>query len=309
MRITGTFLDEITHDIPSNNWGRKEWAREFRIMRSIGIDTVILIRAGWGRKAACPSAVLEERADIYPVYEDLVDLFLCLAQDNDMAFLFGTYDSATRPPRQWTLEEELDLGRAFIDEVWQRYGRREAFKGWYLTFEIGKMERRRVECLRQLGAHCKALSPDLSNLISPYLYGGKLVDDPITLERHYADWDEILAALEGVVDVVAFQDGQVDYDVLPDFLNANCELIRKHGMRPWSNVESFDRDMPFNFPPIDWRKLWWKMSAAEQSGVEKLITFEFSHFMSPQSCWPAAKNLFQRYCEHFDLPPVAGAEE
>jgi hypothetical protein len=193
------------------------------------------------------------------------------------------------------------LGRAFADEVWEGYGARQAFRGWYLTFEIGRLERRRVECLRRLGAHCKSLSPHLPCLISPYLYGSKLVRDPITLEQHYADWDEILATLGGVVDVVAFQDGQVGYDVLPEFLQANAELIRRHGMRPWSNVETFDRDMPFNFPPLDWRKLWWKMSAAEASGVEKLITFEFSHFLSPHSCWPAARNLFRRYCHHFGL--------
>jgi hypothetical protein len=301
MRITGTFLDEITHDIPSNNWGREEWAEEFKVMKAVGIDTVIMIRAGVGRIAACPSQVLEREAGIFPVYEDLVDMFLALAEGNGMDFFFGTYDSATRAPRAWSLEEEVALGKAFVDEVWARYGQRKAFKGWYLTFEIGRMERRRVECLYQLGRHCKGLSPDLPNLISPYLYGGKLVGDPITLEEHYADWDEILATLEGVVDIVAFQDGQVDYDVLPDFLQANCELITRHGMRPWSNVETFDRDMPFNFPPIDWRKLWWKMSAAEESGVEKLITFEFSHFVSPYSCWPAAKNLFKRYCAHFGI--------
>jgi hypothetical protein len=52
MRITGTFLDEITHDIPSNNWGRDEWAEDFKTMNTIGIDTVILIRAGVGRIAA-----------------------------------------------------------------------------------------------------------------------------------------------------------------------------------------------------------------------------------------------------------------
>lgn len=300
MKISGTFLDEITHDIPSNNWGRPEWDREFAIMQSIGIDTVILIRSGWGRTAAYPSPVLRERAGILPVYEDLVAMFLDLSAVYGMDFFFGTYDSATRPPKSWTLEEELALGRDLIDEVWARYGSCPAFKGWYLTFEIGKMERRRVECLQQLGAHCKRLSSHLPTLISPYLYGGKLVKDPITLDRHYADWDEILGTLQGVVDVVAFQDGQVDYDVLPDFLQANCELIRKHGMHPWSNVETFDRDMPFNFPPIDWRKLWWKMTAAEQSGVEKLITFEFSHFMSPQSSWPAAANLFKRYCAHIE---------
>jgi hypothetical protein len=300
MRITGTFLDEITHDIPSNNWGREEWADDFRIMKSIGIDTVILIRAGVGRIAAFPSQVLQREIDIFPVYDDLVDLFLALAEENDMDFLFGTYDSATHA-RERNLKKELDIGKAFVDEVWERYGHRKAFKGWYLTFEIGKMEKRRVECLHQLGKHCKDLSPDLPNLISPYLYGSKLVDDPLTLDQHCADWDEILSILTGVVDIVAFQDGQVDYDVLPEFLRANSELIGNHGMQPWSNVETFDRDMPFDFPPIDWRKLWWKMHAAEAVGVEKIITFEFSHFMSPNSCWPAARNLFKRYCEHFGI--------
>jgi len=301
MRITGTFLDEITHDIPSNNWGREEWAKDFDVMKSIGIDTVILIRAGVGRIAACPSKVLQREIGTYPVYKDLVDMFLSLAEENGMDFFFGTYDSATYAPRERSLQEELDIGKAFIDEVWERYSHRKAFKGWYLTFEIGRMERGRVKYLYQLGKHCKDLSPALPNLISPYLAGSKLVDDPITLNQHYADWDEILSTLADVVDIVAFQDGQVDYDVLPDFLQANSELISKHGMRPWSNVETFDRDMPFDFPPIDWRKLWWKMRAAEAIRVEKLITFEFSHFMSPNSCWPAARNLFERYCEHFGI--------
>ena len=30
-RITGTFLDEITHDIPSQNWGTAQWRREFEL--------------------------------------------------------------------------------------------------------------------------------------------------------------------------------------------------------------------------------------------------------------------------------------
>ncbi len=298
MRITGTFIDEITHDIPSNNWGRRQWTEEFRIMRSVGIDTIILIRAGWGRKAACPSRVLEKHVGLYPVYEDLVDLFLELCEAHGMDFFFGTFDSAAGPVRSWSLEEELVIGKEFMDEVWERYGTRKAFRGWYLTFELGRLEKRRVACLKELGMHAKQLSPRLPTLISPYVHGAKLVGDPLTLEQHHGDWDQILGELEGAVDIVAFQDGQVDYDVLPSFLQANRELIRKHGMRAWSNVESFDRDMPIRFPPIDWRKLWWKMEAAEQAEVEKLITFEFSHFMSPQSCWPAAKNLFERYCEH-----------
>lgn len=44
MQITGTFLDEISHDIPHQNWGRAEWDRDLASMKSVGIDTVILIR-------------------------------------------------------------------------------------------------------------------------------------------------------------------------------------------------------------------------------------------------------------------------
>ena len=42
LKITGTFLDEISHDIPHQNWGEREWDADFRYMKSIGIDTVIM---------------------------------------------------------------------------------------------------------------------------------------------------------------------------------------------------------------------------------------------------------------------------
>ena len=41
LQITGTFLDEISHDIPHQNWGEKEWDQDFQHMKNIGIDTVI----------------------------------------------------------------------------------------------------------------------------------------------------------------------------------------------------------------------------------------------------------------------------
>ena len=57
MKITGTFLDEISHDIPHQNWGEREWERDFRIMKKIGIDTVIMIRCGYKRFITYPSAI------------------------------------------------------------------------------------------------------------------------------------------------------------------------------------------------------------------------------------------------------------
>jgi hypothetical protein len=41
----------------------------------------------------------------------------------------------------------------------------------------------------------------------------------------------------------------------------------------------------------------------EEAGrhAEKLISFELPHFMSPNSCWPSARCLWDRYAEHHGI--------
>ncbi len=95
MKITGTFLDEITHDIPSANWGAEEWAADFDAMQAVGIDTVILIRSGYRDRMTFPSAVLAAAQPMRPVTLDLVDLFLTQAERTGMTFYFGIYELGT----------------------------------------------------------------------------------------------------------------------------------------------------------------------------------------------------------------------
>ena len=38
-----------------------------------------------------------------------------------------------------------------------------------------------------------------------------------------------------------------------------------------------------------------------RAGYDKAITFEFSHFMSPQSAYLQAGHLFDRYKEYFNI--------
>ena len=311
MLITGTFLDEISHDIPHQNWGPAEWDKDFRVMRAAGIDTVILIRSGHGRWLTYPSDVLMARAGGYRPPLDLVDLFLTLAERYGLAFYFGTYD----PGRYWAtgeFQKEVDLNRAVVDEAWARYGRRAAFQGWYLTHEISRRTRGIVELYATLGRHCKGVSGGLPVLISPWIDGPKAVDSfgaeiqktgGISLAEHEAEWGEMMDGFGGAVDVVAFQDGHVDFHDLPDFLRVNRALADKYHLRCWTNSETFDRDLPIKFLPIKWEKLCLKLEAAQQAGVEKAITFEFSHFLSPNSAYPQASHLFNRYCEHFGLKP------
>jgi hypothetical protein len=296
MKITGTFLDEITHDIPSANWGLHEWAADFDAMASVGIDTVILIRAGYRDRMTFPSEVLAQEMRMRPVYIDLVDLFLTQAERTGMTFYFGIYDSG-QFWQQGQPEREVELNLRFTEEVARKYAQRKAFGGWYMTHEIHAHDAGTTRLIERLARHVKGLK-DVPVLMSPYVRGRKQFgDNPITPQEHERQWDEIFSILSGFVDIVAFQDGQVDFYELPTYLEINTRLARKHGLRPWSNVESFERGMPINFMPIDWRNLVDKIEAAGQANVEKLITFEFSHFMSPNSIWPSAHNLFNRYQE------------
>ncbi len=121
------------------------------------------------------------------------------------------------------------------------------------------------------------------------------------MEEHQKEWDEIFSGLQGSVDAVAFQDGHIDYTELDTFFSVNKKLADQYGLQCWTNAESFDRDMPIKFLPIKWEKLRLKLEDATRCGYDKAITFEFSHFMSPQSAYVQAHHLHNRYIEYKNL--------
>ncbi len=306
MKITGTFIDEISHDIPHQNWGKKEWDVDFGHMKAIGIDTVIMIRSGYRKFITYPSSYLIKAHDCYEPPIDLVELFLKLSDKYGMKFYFGLYDSG----KQWdsgSMNKEIESNRYVIDEVWAKYGHYKSFSGWYLSMEISRRTAGAILAISSLGKQCKEVSGNLPTLISPWIDGKKSVPasentltkkDFISVKDHEKEWDEIFDGIRGAVDAVAFQDGHIDYDQLPEFFMVNKKLADKYGYQSWTNAESFDRDMPIKFLPIKFEKLKLKLNAAAKAGYDKAITFEFSHFMSPQSAYLQAVHLFNRYKEY-----------
>jgi hypothetical protein len=312
MKIKGTFLDEISHDIPHQNWGRKEWDADFGYMKKAGIDTVILIRCGYRRWQTFASDVLMKEENCYKPPVDLVQTFLELSEKHDMSFYFGLYDSG----KYWVsgdYQKEVDLNKKVIDEVWNRYGKFRSFKGWYLSQECSRKTGKIIDLYASLGRHCKEVSGGLPTMISPYIDGVKNVYAfeketskvaGVSIRQHEEEWSEIFSGIAGSVDTVAFQDGHVDFDNLVDFLKLNKSMANKYGLECWTNSETFDRDMPIKFLPIKWEKLRLKLDLAEQAGIENAITFEFSHFMSPQSAYLQAGHLYDRYLEFINNQTV-----
>jgi len=306
MRITGTFLDEISHDIPHQNWGVKEWDLDFKYMQAVGIDTVIMIRSGYRKFITYPSTYLQNIHGCFTPPIDLLEMFLTLADKYQMNFYFGLYDSG----KYWdtgNMQHEIDVNRYVIDEVWQNYGHHKSFKGWYLSMEISRKTKGAIQAFNTLGLQCKTVSNGLPTFISPWIDGKKAVmansanlskADAVSLYEHEQEWSEIFAGLKNSVDAVAFQDGHIDYNELGDFFAINKKMADQFGLQCWTNAETFDRDMPIKFLPIKFEKLRLKLESARLANYDKAITFEFSHFMSPQSAYLQAGHLYNRYQEY-----------
>ena len=309
LPITGTFLDEISHDIPHQNWGEREWDRDFAYMKAIGIDTVIDIRCGYRKFITYPSPYLLKKGCYMPSV-DLIDMFCRLAEKHGMKFMLGLYDSG----KYWDtgdMSYEVEANRFVIDEVWERYGSKyKSFGGWYLSGEISRATKGAIDSFRAMGRQCKEVSGGLPTFISPWIDGKKAVaaagaslskEEAVSVEEHEREWNEIFDGIHEYVDACAFQDGHIDYDELDAFFTVNKNLADRYGMQCWTNAETFDRDMPIKFLPIKFDKLRLKLEAAKRAGYDKAITFEFSHFMSPQSAYLQAGHLYDRYREYFDL--------
>lgn len=300
-RITGTFIDEITWDIPSQNWGQEEWRKEFDTMKSAGIDTVIIIRAGLRDMSVYPSEVLGIK-DV----PDLARLFLDEAERCGMQLFFGTYDPGNLGHRFDNWLEAWQINERLIPEIYNRYGGHSAFSGWYISPETCIATEGSLELYRRHSELMKELTPDKPVLISPY-YPSWVYKDETKEVRHkkfVEDWHRIFTYAPAI-DICAFQDGSCAFlredcaeptIELEDYIKELHHLCREVNVTLWNNVETFGRNYPIKFPPIDWRLLKRKMEIADPY-VEKHITFEFSHFMSPNSMYLSARTLYRRYCE------------
>lgn len=288
--ITGTFLDDISPDLPSLNFGPEEWTPEFAAMKADGIDTVVLSRAGYRDRAIFDSKVLRARHPHLIVQDDVLALFLSLAGQNDMHVWVATYESG----ELWEkgqYQAEFDLNRRLADEMWERYGRSRAFRGWFVAQDVDTHNEPALLSFRTFARHVQQLS-GLPVLVTPHLATEH--PDGAAYER---EADEVFARLAGSAHVVAFDDGGVALADLPAWCATNARLAKKRGFTTWSNLESFDRDVPTKFPPIAWPKLRYKMESALAASVDKLVTFEYSHFLSQHSLHNSAHALHKRYRE------------
>ena len=284
--ITGTFIDEITFDIPSSNWSREQWKKDLDNMQEIGIDTVIFIRGGFEDKSVFPSKVLGTS-----YADDLAGLIFEETSKRNMNVFFGGYISNG----DWNRGDyatEIKINKEFIAEVWERYGEYPSFEGWYIPHEVSRDCLNIGELMVGLSAICKDKAPDKKILMSPIFRG------EFSPERTADEWDRLFTHYGKDVDICAFQDGSAPFNKMADYYRKMKEVCKNHNIAHWVNVETFERDVRHMFYPIPFQMLRRNIELHKEY-AEKMITFEFSHFLSPQSIYPSAKNLNNLYKDYY----------
>lgn len=228
-------------------------------------------------------------------HDDLVELFLEQAKRVGLKLYMGLYDSGDYWIKmQW--DKEVSINLELIDELLGRYGEHEAFYGWYLSHEP-ELRLFPWNIWNPLITKMREMTPEKPVLLSPRFEGRKYSNMLHTPDVYANIFDHAMGHVEGHIDAAAFMDGHVGIGELRDYFSAMKPVMDKHGIELWSNLETFDRDMPIKFPAIDWLKMRTKLEAV-QPYVSNIITFEAPHFLSPYSMRESGRRLFDRYMEY-----------
>lgn len=289
--ITGTFIDEITYDIPSSNWTKKQWKRDLDNMRKIGIDTLIFIRGGFYGKTIYPSRHFHTEDT-----DDFAGFILEEAAKRKMRAYMGLYIS-TLDWNRGDAKGEIEHNRHFINEVYDRYSGISSFAGWYIPQEASKNELNITEVMKGLSYLCKEKDSTMPVLISPY-FNTYVTGGDFTVEQHAEEWHNIFSKCSRQIDICAFQDGSAPIESMRDYLRATKKLCDEFSMVHWVNTETFERDVRRMYYPIPFDLLRRKLDQ-HMKYAEKIITFEYSHFLSTQSIYPSARNLNRLYRSYY----------
>jgi hypothetical protein len=320
MRITGGFIQyqgwmmkNRLHLSNPQGLSKDGWKKELEAMKRAGNDTIIIQRLEADGESFMPDC--HDREAVDPT-ETILDY----ADDHEMQVFIGLWSSIWPEPKVITADADLlNITRGenirVANAAWSRYGKHKSFTGWYIPQEIWninwqKEENERIRAFyRVVSDHCKGISNNKPVAISPFFspFGNANEEAVTAVYTTFLMGDE---KVQGAgIDIVMVQDGvgarcrNAPSDIFGSiqpyfraFLNATREASKVKKVALWGDIESFktvqggcidNSKTPFKGAPADFSRLQIQLEAASfdfdenQPFFEKLVTFDFFHYMSP----------------------------
>jgi hypothetical protein len=302
---------------PDNPQGlsKDAWKKELEAMRRARIDTIIIQRLEADgesfipdrddRKAVDPTEIILRYADKHKM-----QVFIGLWSGSWP----GTQvESADAELLRSTKDENIRVASA----AWSRYGngKHKSFTGWYIPQEIWNInwEKEQNERMRTfyrtVTDHCKGISNNKPVAISPYFspFGNAHEEAVTAVYTAFLNGDEKVKGAG--VDIIMLQDGvgvrcrNTQWDIFSNvqpyfraFLAATQEASKVKKVALWGDLENLKTvqggcldnfQSVFKGEPADFSRLQMQLEAASldpdnnQPFFEKLVMFDFFHYMSP----------------------------
>lgn len=310
---TGTFIQSWLCEA----WNDSQWDKEINDMKAVGINTFILgdtaykkrKKAGGKWSTFYPSELPVLNGDtLEKCFGDVIEKSLrkCAEHSISVYIGMGSYDN-------WYFHggngnefpEFCRISRDIAEELYHRYYDRYSsiIKGWYFAPEINNL---RLLCIPHAGKIAQGvnivldklteLNPSLPVLMSPYhtKYLGA------GLKQTEAFWRKLFSQIHfRPGDIFCPQDavgaGWIDITDLDGFMKVYDEVIREadKGVRFWANCEDFiqyntgklfgppkSENTAYVTAPLS---RFEKQMRIVSPYVENIITFAYSHYVSPQA--------------------------
>ena len=271
-----------------------QWIRELDAMHAAGLDTIIIQYLEYGQHSFIPTS--EKATD--PTRE-----ILRYADAHEMRVFLGTkVDDGWWNWDADYLDRSLADRKRLIRTIHSRYAAHRSFSGWYLSEEVsGHLSPARVRLLR---GYFRSQSDVCKSLRNQPVAFAPFFSHLTSLESMRTIYQELLDGAG--IDVVMLQDGvgARDWDrdleerIVP-FFRMFHEVCKGRGVALWSDLESFQHKLPGpqgNFVPTTTARLIRQLRAVAPH-VERIVTFDFFHYMSPYRGTPQ-RELYEGYLRY-----------
>lgn len=294
--VTGSFI-QLNNGFTSLS--QQWWDDELRAMQDVGMDTLVIQFVGVGSTYFYPSSV----PGVNGSGTDTIERVLQAADTLGIDVFLGLQLNSSG----FNLNQSLTRGAATLTELNSRYGSHTSLAGWYVPQEISDytifyQPQLRDDLVNYMGQMSQQAHTDtgLPVMISPYF--GQSPN-----AQAYADWWDTTGLSATGIDILAMQDGVGTHrttiaESLPVY-QALEPVMQNHNVAFWANNENFNQihgwpvdGQPWAAQPVDINTFVEQIESTAPH-VDKAITFEFSHYMSPQA-GAATNTLYQDYADH-----------
>ncbi|QDU32067.1 hypothetical protein KS4_00960 [Poriferisphaera corsica] len=290
-KISATFIDlsRRTHlDKYLLDLNYDQWCEELTDMQAAGITTVIPARTmiyGCTYHFSDHFETWHERDTLTPLMEACRDTKMPIYLSGQINNQFWNVDDKNFDR---LCKRDTNISKVLFNELYEQYGDVAPIAGFYVSYEPDQDNCRNTSREDSLKHFCtntyknlKAIAPDLPVLTSPFF---SLRFPPAELASW---WDSFLT--ERMFDVVAMQDGvgctrNLRPEHVVDYYPGFKEVMDKHDMVFWNNVETFIKNPSFD-----------DHTYTTQEDITTLVSNDLRFYSAPKSRYDKQYELGEEY--------------